>query len=66
MDPLKVLKERWDNSPKTESNSLCYQMAMLESAANKLREFCQMLPKCSNDVNCDTCEIIDKIEEIDD
>lgn len=66
MDPLRELREDLETFPITESNSLFYQMAALESATNKLRAFCQTLPKCSNDLNCDTCEVMDKIEEISD
>ena len=65
MDPLKKLKEYWDIFPKTESNSLSHQMAALETARDKLRKFCQTFPKCSNSYNCDTCEIGDKIVELD-
>lgn len=65
MDPLKKLKERLDNFPKTESNSMCFQMAALETARDKLRKFCQTLPKCSGAYKCDTCEIGDKIWKLD-
>lgn len=64
MDPLKKLKERWGYFPQTESNSLSHQMAALETARDKLREFCRTMPKCSDDLNCETCEIIDKIIEL--
>ena len=66
LDPLKKLKE-WDaTSPKTESNALSHQMAALEAAVDRLRKFCQTLPKCNNAIDCDTCEIGDKIMDLDD
>ena len=66
MDPLKKLKEYHDIFPKTESNSLCHQMALLETARDKLRKFCQTFPKCKNDLNCETCKIGEKVLELDD
>ncbi|NVM17748.1 MAG: hypothetical protein HWN80_08525 [Candidatus Lokiarchaeota archaeon] len=45
---------------------MSHQMAALETAQRKLRKFCRTLPKCSDTLNCDTCEIINKIEDIND